>query len=111
MAASIFPETASNAASSKAARNIAFRWAMVPNRVTRLGEFSHFGLLFTLGSGLKIILVSSANLGANFFTRLCINFTQNWLGFFLGGLFTNSSGANPTIVLQRQRCKNLPRHE
>jgi hypothetical protein len=47
--------------SSPSAQNV------VPFGVTRFGELSPIGRLFTLGSFLKIIQVCSQNIGATFF--------------------------------------------
>jgi hypothetical protein len=60
--------------------------------VTRLGEFSPIGWLFTLGSFLKMTQV--ADILGNFSPRLRLwnNFVKNGLGYILGDSFTNSSG-------------------
>jgi hypothetical protein len=48
------------------------------DRVTRLGEFSHFGRLFTLGCFLII------NFGALFPKKCRINLVKKVLGYILG---------------------------
>jgi hypothetical protein len=54
-------------------------------RVTRFGEFSPFGRLFTLGSFLKITYRCSANFRVAFSTiyrSLALNLNKQWIGFY-----------------------------
>jgi hypothetical protein len=57
-------------------------------RVTRLGEFSPIGRLFTLGSFLKITKVAHI-FGASFFPRKkgCVDFSKKWLGLHFERIF------------------------
>jgi hypothetical protein len=77
-------------------------------RVTRLGDVSHTWRVFTLGSFLKIIYLSSTNLWVTFFhgKKLCINFDKNGLGYILGDFFTSSSG-HPARNAGRQERPNF----
>jgi hypothetical protein len=62
--------------------------------VTRLGEFSHIGRLFALGSVLKITEVAQIfSLLFSMVRGVYVSIsTNNWLGYILGDFFTNSSG-------------------
>jgi hypothetical protein len=55
-----------------------------PDRVTRLGDFSHNGRLFTLGSFFFKIKVV-AQIFSKF--RTCINFDQKCFGLHFGSFF------------------------
>jgi hypothetical protein len=61
-------------------------------RVTRSGEFSPFGRLFSLGRFSKITQLAQIS-GLLFSTVKIINFDKkNGPGYILGDFFTNSSG-------------------
>jgi hypothetical protein len=71
--------------------SIAFNVRLPESRVTRLGEFSPVGRLFTLGSVLKITELHSADFWASFShgTGYVLIFANNHLGYSLGYFFTN----------------------
>jgi hypothetical protein len=67
------------------------------NRVTRLGEFSPLGRLFTLGSLLKLLIIREiciSNFRATFFLRKKwrINLAKMWVGQHAVCFFPHSSG-------------------
>jgi hypothetical protein len=63
------------------------------NRVTRLGEFSPNGWLFTLASFFENLLKHPTFLGYLFPRQgFCVDSDKNGLGYILGDFFTNSSG-------------------
>jgi hypothetical protein len=61
------------------------------SRVTRLGELSPSGRLFSLGSLLKVTEGAYVNFLAYFFHSInyVLNLTKNGLGYTLGDFFTN----------------------
>jgi hypothetical protein len=78
-------------------------------RVTRLGEFSPIGWLFTLGSFLKMTKVAQIY-GLHFpnVSATCVLILRkNGLGYLLGAFFANSSGHPGYVPARAGLCVHL----
>jgi hypothetical protein len=85
--------------SSTGAWSITFSCPSGAIRVTRFGEFSPLGRLYTLGHFFKTSL-SSQNFGDTLFPRksFVVKLTKYSLGFILGDSFTDTSGHAVGVV-------------